>query len=296
MKNFLAIDIGGSGARIHYQDINSVKRSDVNFTNDNSNETSFLEFIKGIDTFSECYGINEVGCISIASAPNINFSGEISCWPNQPSWEGINIAKEINRLINGDLIIEDDCAAAAYGESKIRGVSDLVYIGLGTGTGCGIMKDNELISKRDKFDLEIGHTIVELDSNMLCVCGRRGCLQSYVSSKNVLDVSHSLATRKSNKALSQKIIDVLSLSIINLNEIFSINNFVLGGGLSVRFSDLISGCQIKVNSLARPKKEIPQIYPSYFSGDSSLQGAVMMANDYLNSRDFIKQKIKILNL
>ena len=65
-----------------------------------------------------------------------------------------------------------------------RGMSDFVMITLGTGLGSGFVAGGELIYGADGFAGELGHVIVERNGRE-CGCGRRGCLETYVSATGI---------------------------------------------------------------------------------------------------------------
>jgi glucokinase len=55
-----------------------------------------------------------------------------------------------------------------------------IVITLGTGLGSGIIVNGELLYGADGFAGELGHTTVDPDGRY-CACGKRGCLETYVS-------------------------------------------------------------------------------------------------------------------
>ena len=55
---------------------------------------------------------------------------------------------------------------------------------LGTGLGSGFVANGEMIYGHDGFAGELGHIIVERDGRE-CGCGRKGCLETYVSATGI---------------------------------------------------------------------------------------------------------------
>jgi len=65
-------------------------------------------------------------------------------------------------------------------------MKNFVVITLGTGLGSGFVVDGKLVYGHDGFAGEIGHTIIRPgDSNRDCGCGRKGCLETYVSASGI---------------------------------------------------------------------------------------------------------------
>jgi glucokinase len=61
-------------------------------------------------------------------------------------------------------------------------MKNFVVITLGTGLGSGFVIDGKLVYGHDGFAGEIGHTAIRPGpSNRDCGCGRKGCLETYVS-------------------------------------------------------------------------------------------------------------------
>jgi glucokinase len=101
-------------------------------------------------------------------------------------WKGIvRIAEMFNRHTNLPVIVTNDANAAAVGEmvyGGARGMKNFVVITLGTGLGSGFVIDGKLVYGHDGFAGEIGHTAIHPGpSNRDCGCGKKGCLETYVS-------------------------------------------------------------------------------------------------------------------
>ena len=84
---------------------------------------------------------------------------------------------------------ENDANAAAYGEAAYgasKGTKHSVMITLGTGLGSGIVCNGEMVYGSDGFAGEYGHIAVESrQTGRQCGCGRRGCLEAYVSATGI---------------------------------------------------------------------------------------------------------------
>lgn len=115
---------------------------------------------------------------------NIN-KGTIE-YPADLPWKGIiPLADIFARHTSLPVIVTNDANAAAVGEmiyGGARGMKNFVVITLGTGLGSGFVVDGKLVYGHDGFAGEIGHTSIRPGiSNRDCGCGRKGCLETYVS-------------------------------------------------------------------------------------------------------------------
>ena len=101
-------------------------------------------------------------------------------------WKGIvPVADIFHRHTNLPVMVTNDANAAAVGEmifGGAKGMSNFVVITLGTGLGSGLVIDGKLVYGHSGFAGEIGHTAIRPGpSNRECACGRKGCLETYVS-------------------------------------------------------------------------------------------------------------------
>jgi predicted NBD/HSP70 family sugar kinase len=98
-------------------------------------------------------------------------------------WQDFPVAAELRRLVGVPVLVENDATAAAIGErlyGVARGLSSFIYLFLGGGIGAGMFLDGHLYRGSRNNAGEIGHIIV-VPNGLACVCGKRGCLDRYVS-------------------------------------------------------------------------------------------------------------------
>ncbi len=101
-------------------------------------------------------------------------------------WKGIiPLADIFKRHTDLPILVTNDANAAAVGEmiyGGAKGMKNFVVITLGTGLGSGFVIDGKLVYGHDGFAGELGHTAIRPGpSNRECGCGRKGCLETYVS-------------------------------------------------------------------------------------------------------------------
>ena len=120
-------------------------------------------------------------------APSANyFKGTVEN-PNNLNWGHVNIVELINKYYDLPVAVTNDANAAAIGEMKYgiaKDFNNFIEITLGTGLGSGLVVDGNLVYGQDGFAGEIGHTLVE-ENGRHCGCGRKGCLETYVSATGI---------------------------------------------------------------------------------------------------------------
>jgi len=121
-------------------------------------------------------------------APNGNYyNGTIEHAANL-RWKGIiPIVELIENQFHLPTFVTNDAKAAAIGEmifGGAKGMKNFAVVTLGTGLGCGIVVNGQLVYGHDGLAGELGHTIVH-PHGRTCNCGRQGCLETYVSATGI---------------------------------------------------------------------------------------------------------------
>ncbi len=116
--------------------------------------------------------------------PNGNyFKGTVENPPNL-QWGGvIPLCDLFEKQYGLPAFLTNDANAAAIGEMKFgvaQGMTDFVILTLGTGLGSGIVVNGELVYGHTGFAGELGHSTANYEGRH-CGCGKRGCLETYVS-------------------------------------------------------------------------------------------------------------------
>ncbi|WP_417811584.1 ROK family protein [Thalassospira alkalitolerans] len=100
-----------------------------------------------------------------------------------PGWEGFDLAGIMSEKAGCPVFVENDADAAAVSEKlygTARELDNFVYIFIGHGLGAGLFLDGRIIHGAKGGAGEIGHIPIEANGRP-CDCGRKGCLERYVS-------------------------------------------------------------------------------------------------------------------
>ena len=121
-------------------------------------------------------------------APNGNYyTGTIEHAPNLNWGEVVHFARDFEAKFNLPTVLTNDANAAAIGEKIFgggRSMNDFVVFTLGTGLGSGIFVNGKVVYGSSGFAGELGHVTVN-PKGRYCACGRRGCLETYVSATGI---------------------------------------------------------------------------------------------------------------
>lgn len=189
MKVSIGIDIGGTCTRFGIVTTEGVVLSQGIIPT--QAEADFEDFIHLLSTEirkdlkSEIYELTGIG----VGAPNANYhNGTIENAPNL-RWKGIlPLATMLEDEFKVPTVVTNDANAAAVGEmifGGAKGMKNFIVITLGTGLGAGIVCNGELVNGANGFAGELGHTTVTFKNGRFCGCGKRGCLETYVSATGI---------------------------------------------------------------------------------------------------------------
>lgn len=185
-KLAVGIDIGGTNAKFGFakRDGTILAQSRIK-TQAYADFKNFIQVIK--KELEKLHALDEVIGIGVG-APNANYyNGTIVNPPNLP-WKGISdFAAEVENVFGLKCVLTNDANAAALGEmvyGKAKTMKDFVVLTVGTGLGSGIVVGGDLVYGKHGFAGELGHTLVNANGRF-CACGKRGCLETYVSATGI---------------------------------------------------------------------------------------------------------------
>jgi len=199
-------------------------------------------------------GIGVVGQVDLSSG----------CW-NKMYNEGdqeIPLAQMIKKKYGLPCAVNNDVKAATIAEKEFgigKDIDNFVYINIGTGIAAGFVCNGRLLSGLHNNAGEIGHMIVDMHSDILCSCGKFGCVEAIASGRGILIRCFSLAKDypesplcrimhqkgfspeqifayaeqgdKLAKRITDDAADAVSTMIMNLIATLDPKQIVLGGGM-----------------------------------------------------------------
>lgn len=98
------------------------------------------------------------------------------------------VGRDLKQRFNKLIYIDNDARMHAYGEfhfGAAKGYKDAIIIHWSWGLGLGIFVNGQLYSGSRGFAGELSH-IPMVDNGDLCICGKRGCLETIASSNAIM--------------------------------------------------------------------------------------------------------------
>lgn len=96
----------------------------------------------------------------------------------------ISLAEEITQAFQFPCWITNDVSGAALAESILgigQETGNFIYINIGTGIAARVVAENQVIKGGNFNAGEVGHMVVDMRSEELCSCGRKGCVELFSS-------------------------------------------------------------------------------------------------------------------
>lgn len=192
---FIGIDIGGTTTKAsRVDDSGRILDSRRSRTVPDDLDGLVSQLASMVETLSAQEAVDAVG-IGIPGLRR-KTDGVVEVSPNIPCLHEVNLEAVLSRRISMPVYSENDANVAALGEWRCglaRGLTDFVYLTIGTGLGCGLVLNGALYTGSTGYAGEFGHTIADPDG-LPCECGGIGCFETVVSAKAVVRLARSRAS------------------------------------------------------------------------------------------------------
>lgn len=257
MAKLIGIDVGGTNLRLGVVE-NGLVIDDVRF------QANFSEICKNNLVDIAWKKILEVTASAIhemlkkypdVHSIGIGFPGFIDPMtqkilqsPNLPGLCNVDLSGDLSGMIKLPVVVENDALVAAYGEFCCLNTADkdLIYVGLGTGVGGGLILNGKPFGGQHGMAMEVGHMIT-VPHGRICGCGNSGCMEQYASATGVslsyqalagkvvtADEIANLARAGDRHAIHayETAGKNLAVAIANIVKVLDIRLILIGGGMS----------------------------------------------------------------
>jgi glucokinase-like ROK family protein len=254
--------------------------------------------------------------IGIGIPGPVDFSlGTVVSPPIMPGWDGYPIIQTVQQWFPAaNVVIDNDVNVMALGEiheGAGQGISNLIFVKIGTGIGAGIVCEGKIYRGASGCAGDIGHISVS-KSGPACHCGNNGCLEAVaagpaIAKRSLLaaQAGRSPFLLKQYEINGEKITaedvgiaaregDALSIEVIresgqmigdvlaSLVNFYNPEMIIIGGGVSNLGNLLLSSIRQAVlnRSLPLATRNLHVVF-SGTGSDAGVIGAVNLAMDYI---------------
>jgi glucokinase len=232
-----------------------------------------------------------------------------------PGWRDVPVVQLAQGQFERPAALENDATAAAAGEHRFgagAGTRHMVYLTVSTGVGGGVIVDGRLYRGAMGNGGELGHVTVDCGGRLCRGCGRRGCLEAYVSGTSIAERAREAlaasgepsilaaldepaaadvaAAARNGDALAVRIWDetvsALACGLTSIVNLFEPELVVLGGGVTRSGEVLIEPVRAAVRAGAmRPAGEAVDVVLSPFGERVGVVGAAAIVYDRASLED-----------
>lgn len=200
-RHVVGIDIGGTATRFVCIDSSGNAAVKAVFPTpsqlDGAEVPSFL--LQGIDHVLRG---REPAAVGIGASGPIDPQGIIRNPDTLPAFTGVELTKPIADRFQVSCLIDNDAAAAAYGESRLgasAGYRSALMVTLGTGVGVSMIQNGVAVRGADGVHPESGHMSVgPIWGPAPCYCGKAICWEQQASRTALQSRSSELLNNAAN--------------------------------------------------------------------------------------------------
>jgi glucokinase len=237
----------------------------------------------------------------VASAGPIDRSNGTISPVNIKQWRDFPIVAELNSLFpNAPVGLLGDCTAVALAENKLGagiGVSNMLGVVVSTGIGGGLVINGEAFHGETGNAALFGHHSIGFESDVICDCGRTGCLETFARGPKMVEYAQSLGwnagedfialaeSARAGDKMALAAIDrgahALAVGITNVLNVMDLHTVVIGGGVSfagpIYWEPFLKHFEIE-RTYAGFLDHV-DVYPAKLQADAGLIGASLFAQE-----------------
>jgi predicted NBD/HSP70 family sugar kinase len=159
------------------------------------------------------------------------------------------LAGYIEKSIGIKTFIENDTRAMTYGEyanGVVAGEKDVLFVNVSTGVGLGVVIGGQIQYGKSGFAGEFGH-IPFFDNNIICQCGKKGCLETEVSGEALERLCLIELEKGTSSVLTEKYKNKVPISLDDIVEA-AINEDILAIDLIAKIGEKLGrGIALLIN-------------------------------------------------
>jgi glucokinase len=246
----------------------------------------------------------EIGAVGVGcGGPLDAVRGVLIAPPHLPGWHDVPVSQLAAEAFRLPVTLENDGTAAAAGEHRFgagAGTRTMIYLTISTGVGGGAVIDGRLYRGAMGNGGEFGHVTVDCKGRLCRGCGRRGCLEAYVSGTSIAERAHeagllgataedvaraALAGEPVASAVWNDTVEALGCGLTSIVNLFEPELVVLGGGVVRSGEQLVGPVRDAVHAGALGPAASARVVASFLGDQVGVAGAAAIVYDRIELGD-----------
>ena len=247
--------------------------------------------------------------VAVGVPGQVRFDEGVLKYAPNLGWSEVPLRDDMERILGVPVHIENDAKLSALGEKWFgagQHATEIVFVSVKTGLGCGIVIDGTIYRGIDGSAGELGHMTIDA-SGPRCACGNYGCWETFADENAVigralrevtssrsseilkrcdgdarrLTIGDIVAAARSGDAAAVRIVKetawYLGIGITNIVNAFNPELVIVGGHIASAGSlmfDVINSV-VRERALGVPKSRV-QILPSGLDDRSCVMGCLAL--------------------
>lgn len=166
-----------------------VRQTFVNISSESSYNDILDKVIDIYSLLSKDFDSEQIMGIGVAIPGLIDVNNGISIFSENLGWYNVPVREILGKYIHKPIFIEQNIKTVTLGELWYGagiGKKNVACVRVGSGISVGFVINGSIYKGSNGVVGELGHTVIEIDGNR-CKCGGQGCLESYVSTRVLID-------------------------------------------------------------------------------------------------------------
>ncbi|MFZ4894176.1 ROK family protein [Plantibacter sp. Mn2098] len=142
-----------------------------------------------VDELAQAVPAAEIAGVGVSASGDVDSAHGVVRDSPRTTWHHVPLQALLEERLDLPVVVDNDVRALARAEQVFGlgvGSSSFALVTIGSGIGCGLYVNGDLVEGANGVSGEIGHLPLA-SGGLVCSCGRRGCVETVASSSAILE-------------------------------------------------------------------------------------------------------------
>lgn len=270
---YLAVDIGGTKTLI----ARFTKDGDLQESLKFPTPKSYDEFLKVLADNVARITTKPWQLCCVAAPGVIDREKDIVTAYGNLSWENTPIVKDLEKVVDCDVLLENDAKLAALSEARLLKPvpHKVLYVTISTGIGTALVIDSDL----DITSGDAGGTAMFFEHN-----GKVVDWESFASGKAIVKRFNKPASEINDSHVWNIISHDIAMGLIDLHAALNPDIIIIGGGVGAHFSKFAGSLRKALKEYETPLVKAPKVVGAKHAEAAVIYGCYQLMKDRIKSQ------------